>query len=154
MLGSNIGDPAGNLRTACHEIDARIGCIVKASSVYKTEPWGITNQPVFLNQVIIAETEMNPAALLECITAIELAMGRVRHKKWGTRIIDIDILFYGDEIIHQENLDIPHIGIPFRRFTLEPLVEIAPDLMHPELQKTIAGLLTECEDRSLVERVL
>ncbi|HLT71339.1 MAG TPA: 2-amino-4-hydroxy-6-hydroxymethyldihydropteridine diphosphokinase [Cyclobacteriaceae bacterium] len=154
LLGSNIGDTAGNLSTACREIDTRIGNIVKSSSVYKTEPWGITNQPVFLNQVVMAETGMNALMVLERITAIERAMGRVRNKKWGARIIDIDILFYGEKIIHRENLDIPHKGIPFRRFTLEPLFEIAPGFTHPELQKTIAELLAECEDMSLVERLL
>lgn len=154
LLGSNIGDPAGNLRTARREINARIGSIVRSSSVYKTEPWGITNQPVFLNQVVTAETAVDPFVLLECISAIELAMGRIRHRKWGARIIDIDILFYDDEIIHNEKLDIPHQGIPFRRFTLEPLFEIAPDFIHPELQKTTAQLLADCNDRSLVERVL
>lgn len=154
LLGSNIGDPAGNLETARREIDARIGSIIKSSSVYRTDPWGITNQPAFLNQVLVAGTEADPSIVLETITAIEHAMGRVRLKKWAARIIDIDILFYGDEIIHREDLDIPHKGIPFRRFTLEPLFEIAPDFVHPELKKTIAELLAECEDKSLVERIL
>lgn len=153
LLGSNIGDPAGNLNTARHEIDARIGTIVTASSVYKSEPWGITDQPVFLNQVVIAQTTADPFTLLETIAAIELALGRVRLVKWGARTIDIDILFYADEIIHNHRLDIPHPGIPFRRFTLEPLCEVAPYFIHPELRKTIDVLLAECIDSSLVERL-
>ena len=153
LLGSNLGDPASNLETARQEIAARIGSIVRLSSVYKTDPWGNINQAVFLNQVISAETELDPQTVLESIEAIEHSMGRVRLTKWGARIIDIDILFYGDEIIHREDLDIPHVGIPFRRFTLQPLFEIAPDFQHPELNKSIAELLAECKDNSRVERV-
>lgn len=153
LLGSNLGDPADNLDKARLKISAGVGTIVKASSVYRSEPWGLTDQPFFLNQVVIAGTTADPFTILDTIAAIELALGRVRLVKWGARTIDIDILFYGDAIVHNDRLDIPHRGIPFRRFALEPLCEVAPDFIHPELQKSVAALLAECDDRSLVERL-
>lgn len=154
LLGSNLGDPADNLKRAGDEIRSRIGEITTSSSIYKTEPWGITDQPVFLNQVVDVKTTLLPASLLDTISAIERSFGRIRKRKWGERIIDIDILFYKDEIIHSERLDIPHRGIPFRRFTLEPLCEIAADFIHPEMKKSVAELLVACDDISAVEKVL
>ena len=96
------------------------------SSVYETAPWGITDQPAFLNQVLRLSTTLSPGALLRIILQIEEQMGRVRVRKWGQRLIDIDILFYGNSVIAEEDLVIPHPGIAERRFVLEPLVEIAP----------------------------
>ncbi|HEY4656511.1 MAG TPA: 2-amino-4-hydroxy-6-hydroxymethyldihydropteridine diphosphokinase [Cyclobacteriaceae bacterium] len=154
LLGSNIGEPAANLNFAHREIGVRIGRIEKASSVYQTAPWGITNQPDFLNQVVMTDTAKDPYRVLDCITGIERTMGRERTQKWGARIIDIDILLYDQLIVHDAVLDIPHPGIPFRRFTLVPLAEIAPDVVHPELQKSIAALLSECEDPSDVKKIL
>lgn len=153
LLGSNIGDPAANLAAAVGEIASKIGTVEAASSRYRTAPWGNTRQPHFLNQVVQISTNLDADELLDSIHAIEASMGRVRREKWEARVIDIDILFYGRAIIHDERLHIPHPGIPFRRFTLEPLTELNPRLVHPELQKTVRKLLKECNDGSEVERL-
>ncbi|HEX7014251.1 MAG TPA: 2-amino-4-hydroxy-6-hydroxymethyldihydropteridine diphosphokinase [Cyclobacteriaceae bacterium] len=153
LLGSNLGDTAANLSLAQEEIASRVGVIDAASSRYRTAPWGKPDQPFFLNQVVQINTELNAQELLDGINAIESSMGRVRRVKWEARIIDIDILFYGDEIIHNGRLDIPHPGIPFRRFTLEPLAELSPQFIHPELKKSVSTLLMECPDHSEVERL-
>jgi len=152
LLGSNLGDSVRNLALAKENILHSLGPILKKSSIYKTAPWGVTNQPEFLNQVILIETTFNPVTVLSSIMSIEEEMGRFRKEKWGARLIDIDILFYNKEVIHQHNLSIPHPAIAFRKFTLEPLAEIAADFIHPELHKTIAVLLHECEDNSRVEK--
>lgn len=153
LLGSNLGDTAANLAHALGQIASELGVIVAASSRYRTAPWGNTHQPSFLNQVVQISTPLPPHELLDGINAIESSMGRVRRVKWDARIIDIDILFYENQIIHNAHLDIPHPGIPFRRFTLEPLAELSPQLMHPELNKTVSVLLEECQDSSGVERL-
>ncbi|HEY8513801.1 MAG TPA: 2-amino-4-hydroxy-6-hydroxymethyldihydropteridine diphosphokinase [Cyclobacteriaceae bacterium] len=153
LLGSNLGNPAANLSHALGEIESKLGTISATSSRYRTAPWGNTDQPYFLNQVIQISTSFDPHELLDGVNAIEVQMGRVRNVKWDARIIDIDILFYGGQIIHNARLDIPHPGIPFRRFTLEPLAEMIPNFVHPELQKTVSALLAECPDHSEVERL-
>ncbi|MFO7257385.1 MAG: 2-amino-4-hydroxy-6-hydroxymethyldihydropteridine diphosphokinase [Bacteroidota bacterium] len=153
LLGSNLGDTAANLTQALGEIASKLGTITNRSSRYRTAPWGITDQPYFLNQVVQISSFLEAHELLDGINAIEASMGRVRHVKWDARIIDIDILFYDDRVIHNARLNIPHPGIPLRRFTLEPLAELIPDFVHPELQKTIHTLLIECPDHSEVERL-
>lgn len=152
LLGSNQDDPRLQLAKARAEIILSAGSIKGISSVYKTAPWGIANQPEFYNQVISIETLKGPVELIKTIQSIEKNMGRKREEKWGPRIIDIDILFYEDKIINTEDLIIPHPGIPVRRFTLEPLNELAPDFIHPILGKTIAHILSECEDSLAVEK--
>jgi 2-amino-4-hydroxy-6-hydroxymethyldihydropteridine diphosphokinase len=146
LLGSNEGDREANLAQARQAIKASVGTIVKSSSLYKTAAWGVTEQPEFYNQVIQVTTVLDPAPLLTTILYIEESLGRVRIQKWGPRIIDIDILFYNTTIIESDNLTIPHVGIPHRRFTLVPLHEIAPDFLHPVLKKSIRRLLRECTD--------
>lgn len=153
LLGSNLGDTSANLARALGEFALKLGTIDATSSRYRTAPWGNTHQPDFLNQAIQISTSLDAHELLDGINAIESAMGRIRRVKWGARIIDIDILFYGDQVIHNARLDIPHPGIPFRRFALEPLAELSPQFMHPELHKTLSTLLTECPDHSKVERL-
>lgn len=128
-------------------IGDKIGTILYSSKVYETAAWGIEDQPDFLNQVITLNTHIDPQSLLEKLLSIETALGRQRKVKWGERIIDLDILFYGDEVIDDEHLTVPHPGIPSRRFTLLPLQEIAPKLIHPTLNKTIEELLAECPDK-------
>lgn len=150
LLGSNLGNREENLLLARNSI-TRIGSIKTLSSVYQTQAWGNTQQPDFLNQVIQITSTQSSRELLAKIVTIENDMGRLRAEKWGPRIIDIDILFFGQKIVNEPDLSIPHPGIAMRRFTLLPLAEIAPDFIHPFLNKNCAQLLKECPDHSVVE---
>jgi len=152
LLGSNQGDPLRNLGDAAANIENDVGRILDRSALYKSGAWGMEAQPDFFNQVLNIASTFSPDVLLKKLLAIEEKMGRVRVKKWGPRLIDIDILFYGDEVIETPSLHIPHPGIPQRRFTLVPLVEIAPDLVHPVSGKTMRELLAECEDTLKVKK--
>ena len=150
LLGSNLGDREKNLRMARDEIGS-MASVTKLSSVYTTAPWGKTNQPDFLNQVLIAETQASPHELLDQLLDIEMRLGRKRKEKWGSRTIDIDILFFSDLIVSSDRLTILHPGIGYKRFTLLPLQEIAPDFVHPVLKRKISDLLDACEDMAKVE---
>ena len=150
QLGSNLGDREGYLKQSQVMLIDEIGLIIKKSRIYESSPWGVENQGSFLNQVLLLETDIKPFDLLDIILNIEKEMGRVRIEKWGERIIDIDILFYNDEIIETNNLCIPHPYISKRRFVLSPLDEIAKNYIHPILQKTINKLLSECLDEEKV----
>lgn len=154
LLGTNEGDRLANLRAAKDEIKKKIGLIVKESAVYQTAAWGKTDQPDFYNQVLMLQTTMSPEAILLHLQQIEEKLGRVKKEKWGVRIIDIDILYFGKTVLNTPDLLIPHPAIALRRFTLIPLVEIAPHFVHPVLKKTNALLLEECEDVLEVEKVL
>jgi 2-amino-4-hydroxy-6-hydroxymethyldihydropteridine diphosphokinase len=145
-LGSNIGDRAENLKKAIHSIELKMGAIVRQSSVYETKPWGYSNQPDFFNQVILIHSDKSPEDCLRSLSSIEDEMGRKRMEKWGKRLIDLDLLYVNDAIIHSEKLTLPHPGIAQRRFVLVPLVEIAPDFIHPQLKKHQRQLLAECAD--------
>jgi len=153
LLGTNLGDRLSNLSIARQHISRLAGEIITESSVYKTSAWGNTQQPEFFNQVIKISTSLMPEAALAVILGIEQNMGRIRNEKWGTRIIDIDILLWEDQIIKKDTLSIPHPGIPFRKFTLIPLAEITPQFIHPECNKSISKLLEECNDNLAVEKV-
>ena len=120
--------------------------IKKESEIYETAAWGNEDQEDFLNQVIEVETSKSPQRLLKISQLIENEMGRVRYEKWGKRLIDIDLLYFNDLVFQEADLTLPHPGIADRRFTLIPLVEIAPDFVHPELQKTQHELLNDCPD--------
>lgn len=146
LLGSNQRNPVDRLAEAAERIEKEAGKIVARSSVYRTAAWGIEAQPDFFNQVVEIESLLGPDDLMKKLLAIERAMGRVRVEKWGPRIIDIDILFYGEQVISTDSLSVPHPGIPDRKFTLLPLSQIAPGLLHPVLKKTIVTLLCECRD--------
>ncbi len=146
LLGSNLGDREELLNTAREQIEKWIGTIVKTSLIYETEAWGIEDQPEFLNQALEIETELKPIEVLDKIGIIEKEMGRRRYQKWGTRIIDIDILYFDDEVIETEELIIPHPENPNRKFVLVPMVEIAPDLVHPTLSLSQEELLDRCKD--------
>lgn len=151
--GTNLGSREANLRRANEWIEREIGPIGEASKVYRTKAWGITDQPDFLNQALWVSTLLPPFQLLERIQAIERRMGRVREVKWGERIIDIDILFFNNEVIDTETLTIPHPYLHYRNFVLLPLMDIAPGLVHPVFGLTIAELYARSEDTLAVEVV-
>jgi 2-amino-4-hydroxy-6-hydroxymethyldihydropteridine pyrophosphokinase len=146
LLGSNLEDRQQNLSHACDKLIHRGYPLIQRSSIYTTQAWGIQNQPSFLNQVIEIQCDDSPEILLNVIQQIELEIGRVRDQKWGPRLIDIDILYFGNKKITQENLIIPHPEISNRRFALVPLYEIAPNFIHPVLKKMTIELLNECDD--------
>ena len=149
-MGSNLGHREENLLHTRNSIQ-NFGTVLTASSLYQTQAWGNTNKPDFLNQIIQIAYKKSPNQLLVEILAVENEMGRLRTEKWGPRIIDIDILFFGQIILNDRNLTIPHPEIVRRRFTLLPLFEIAPDFIHPLLRKSSKQLLEECTDQSVVE---
>ena len=151
LLGSNLSDPWQQLHTARKKISMCVDIITK-SSIYETKAWGKTDQPDFLNQVILVSTELSPEDLLNKLLAIEGGMGRARSEKNAPRLIDIDILFYNSSIIKAEHLSVPHPRITERRFVLIPLHEIAPKYMHPVLNKSIGELLGQCVDPLQVKR--
>jgi 2-amino-4-hydroxy-6-hydroxymethyldihydropteridine diphosphokinase len=148
LLGSNLGDRLRNLSEARN----KIGSVVKSSPVYTTAAWGNTSQPDFLNQVVEINSRLFPEELLRSILDIEAAMGRKREEKWGSRIIDIDILFYQDIILKTPDLVIPHPEMQNRRFVLVPLHDVT-NKVHPVLNKTVGQLLKECKDTLEVKRL-
>ena len=145
-MGGNMGDRQVNLDRAMAAIQAQIGPIRKASARYETAAWGIQDQPDFLNQVLWIETSLSPVDLLNSLLAIEQEMGRYRTEKYGPRTIDLDILLYGSWIIHLPGLQVPHPRMSQRRFVMTPMAEIAPQLKHPVLQRSMESLLGDCPD--------
>lgn len=152
LLGSNQGNCIENLKKARHHISNSAGKVIAFSSIYKTAAWGKLDQPDFYNQILSIETALNPHQLLTEVLSVERQIGRKRDQKWGPRIIDIDILFYGNTILNDPTLTIPHPGIPNRNFVLVPLNELASGLIHPSLNKSIEQLLRECPDTLPVEK--
>lgn len=138
-LGSNLGDRFNNLQQAVKELQ-KVLRVTSYSRVYETPPWGVTDQPGFLNACIGGETVLTPQDLLEATQQIEKLVGRTKTYHWGPRVIDIDILFYDDLVISEPKLKIPHPGITERAFVLVPLAEIAADFVHPQLKKTVKSL--------------
>ena len=139
-LGSNLGDKEKNLRRALLLLTQQGVEVVRVSSFISTEPYGVTDQPQFLNAVACVRTSLAPLALLDVLLATELAMGRVRLRHWGERNIDLDLLLYEDVVLDTKRLRLPHPDMQNRDFVLLPLAEIAPELKHPTLQKTIYEL--------------
>ncbi len=154
LLGSNKGDRLEYLKKSHYEITKTCGATISQSSIYVTEAWGNTKQDSFLNQVIEIGSVLTPEALLSSLLAIEARLGRKREEKWGPREIDLDILFYGHQVINLEHLKIPHPEIQNRRFTLVPLVEIATNFIHPTLGVNVEILLAQCTDTSAVKKFL
>ncbi len=146
LTGGNLDNRLQNLQKAFTLIDEMAGNVIAKSAIYETAAWGVTNQPSFLNQVLLCTTQFTAEQLLQTILLIEKQMGRERIEKLAPRIIDIDVLFYNDDVIDLPELKVPHPEIANRRFVLEPLHEIAPDYIHPVLKKTIADLLKDCSD--------
>lgn len=145
-----MGDRLVNLRTAVSQLESVFSSCKQVSSVYTTAPWGNNDQPSFLNMAVNIMVNADARRTLQEILSIEKAMGRERKEKWGQRLIDIDILFFGNSIIDETDLIIPHPEIQNRRFALVPMVEIAPDFSHPVLNKNISTLLSVCEDELAV----
>ena len=152
LLGSNMGNSKASLLKAVVQIEKQIGKVIRQSGLYSTAAWGNTKQPDFLNQVIIVETKLPASETMQTILSIEKKMGRIRTIKNAPRVIDIDILFFNNEIIEQEHLSIPHPQIQNRRFVLVPLNQLSPNLKHPVLNKTIHQLLINCPDRLNVKK--
>ena len=139
-LGSNLGDREDNLRRAVSLLSRRAS-LIALSSVYEAEPWGYASQPAFFNMACLLETSLSPQDLLELAQGVERDLGRVPSFRYGPRIIDVDILLYGDEMIETPRLQVPHPRLWQRAFALTPLAEIAPGLAHPVLGASIADLL-------------
>ena len=148
ILGGNKGNKAQNLSKAIQLISEKAGVVVKKSDIFATAAWGNTNQPDFFNQAICLQTALSPEDLLKQIISIELLLGRVRgNQKWAERTMDIDILFYNDDIIKTKDLTIPHPLLQERNFVLVPMAQLAPKLVHPVFKKNIETLLSECSDK-------
>lgn len=152
LIGGNLGNRSAYLQEAMHLIQQSCGNIVHSSAIYETAAWGVTSQPSFYNRALALETLLEPAELMQKLLRIEEQMGRKRILKMGPRIIDLDILLIDQQIISTGLLTLPHPALPFRRFALLPLCEIAPNLIHPVLQKSIRQLLEECTDELDVQK--
>jgi len=153
-LGSNLGNRMSNLTRAGEAIQNRIGNLVKMSGVYQSEAWGYTSTNSFYNSCLSVLTHLDPLSVLDALLAIEESMGRVRTEGgYADRIIDIDLLFYGDMSMEHPRLILPHPALDKRRFVLEPLAEIAPELVHPGRAINIRELLDRCSDKTILTRV-
>ena len=151
LLGGNIGNICDSFKIALEQISKDIGVIKDKSPVYYSEPWGFESNNMFHNQAISIETLLTPHELLSKLLLIEASIGRERKKiAFESRKIDLDILLYNNLIIKDKNLVIPHPRMHLRNFTLVPLSDIAPDIIHPVIEKTITQLLGSCEDKSKV----
>ena len=147
LLGGNLGERERNLQQAIKLIGDEIGQVVAQSSVYETAAWGNTNQPSFLNQAVGVTTQLTALEVLDKALGIEQKLGRVRKDKWGERLIDIDLILFGDEVIDIEGrLQVPHPQMQNRRFVMEPLAEIAPNVKHPVLDRTILDITKNITD--------
>ncbi len=154
VTGGNMGNRAWYLSHAADSIQVKCGGFIKRqSSLYETEPWGKEDQASFLNQAICIDTSFSPQKLLSVILEIEETLGRKREVRFGPRTIDIDMIFYNDEVITLPGLKVPHPQMEQRRFVLAALQEIAPDKMHPILHKSITTLIHECTDLLKVNKI-
>lgn len=152
LLGGNIGNRELLLSRAISLIGQKIGPVIKTSALYETAAWGKQEQAAFLNQAVMATTSLSASATLMKIQEIERDLGRARIEKWGSRTIDIDIIFFNHEHIDQPGLSVPHPHMQDRNFVLVPLAEIAPTYIHPLLQSDVATLQKQCRDTLAVHK--
>ncbi len=153
-IGSNMGEPAKNCLEAIRKIISSVAIrVLRGSSLYRTEPVGNRIQAWFVNCVIEVRTSLAPRDLLNLLQGIESEMGRVKGEKWGPRVIDLDILFYGQAVIREDDLQIPHPELHKRRFVLVPLNEVAPYTIHPAFGISVKGLLDRLQDPGRVEKI-
>jgi 2-amino-4-hydroxy-6-hydroxymethyldihydropteridine diphosphokinase len=154
-LGTNLGDRLANLRAALAALRGTPGIRFLAQSrIYETSAWGYEDQPSFLNMVVQAETELEPRLLLTRLKSLEVDLGRTHTFHWGPRLIDIDILLYGDLVLNTPELVIPHPRLQERAFVLVPLADLAPDLLHPVLHQTVAQLLASVDVSAIIPTTL
>jgi 2-amino-4-hydroxy-6-hydroxymethyldihydropteridine diphosphokinase len=155
LIGGNLGNRFENIELTTALISEQIGEIVNKSSIYETQAWEIDTNQNFLNQVLILKSDLKPYEILEKINYIESKLGRIRdeNKRWISRAMDVDILFYNDLVLEDEALTIPHKRLAERKFTLAPLNELMSDYIHPKLGKSIGDLYEKCEDKSWVKIV-
>ena len=151
QLGSNLGERESLLQDAIIAIEGRIGQVVEKSKVYESTPWREDGQENYLNQIVKVKTELLADDILSTVLDIEKELGRIRLEKWGERLIDIDIIFYNDSIIETAQLCVPHKHMHERMFVLTPMHNIAPEMVHPIYNKTVAELLQICKDTELVK---
>jgi 2-amino-4-hydroxy-6-hydroxymethyldihydropteridine diphosphokinase len=151
-IGSNVGDREENCRKAV-ELLREAGTVTAVSSFYETEPIGLPDQREFINAVAAVETSSPPNELLQVCRAIEERLGRKRGVRWGPRTADLDILLYGDAVLHLPDLEVPHPRMFERTFVLAPLAEIAPGAVHPLLKKTVAQLLAEVREPQRIAKL-
>lgn len=153
-LGSNQGDRLANLKLALSNMVSWGFRINERSSVWETAPWGDTDQDSFYNMCVSASCEKDEATMLSVLKDIEMKVGRIRTRRWGPRVIDLDIIFSGDVVMETEDLTIPHTYMHKRAFVLRPLAEIEPDFVHPVLKKSVSQLLEELgEDDETMKKV-
>jgi 2-amino-4-hydroxy-6-hydroxymethyldihydropteridine diphosphokinase len=152
-LGSNIGNRASFLNQAVRLLSQNCGTLMAQSAIYETAPWGLLAQDDFLNMAVALDTALLPNELLAAVLQIETSLGRVRTEQWGPRTIDIDILLYGTVVVADKSLTVPHPLMHERRFTLQPLADIAPNVLHPLFKKTVTELLLLCPDTAAVSKV-
>jgi len=150
LIGGNLGDRLANLNNAIQKIELHCGKIISSSTIYETAAWGFTEQPPFFNQALQVETALSATELMQQLLIIELSLGRERLLPLGPRSIDLDIIYFNNEIIHNDIVSIPHPRMEQRNFVLIPLNEIAPTFLHPVLHISTSSLLEQCRDESHV----